>query len=208
MSGGGKEDIKGAGQAVLVLGAGQGRRMGGPKLFATHQGRGFLERILTRCRESGARVTLVSDPRHSGRLDALLAGMPPHLLAPFPRIVHGSGEADMLASVRAALGAGPYEPGCWLWPVDAPFISADGWRRAVETVAAEPEWIWKLRVQGNTGHPVWFPSWSAPLILAGTWRDGLRGFLAGVAAEKIRILPLEGEFLADVNTPEELEGVD
>ncbi len=205
---GAMHDGRDTGQAVIVLGAGQGKRMGGPKLFAAHKGLGFLERILARCRETGSRVILVSDPRHTERLETLLAGMPPRLLAPFPRIVHADGEADMLASVRAALRTGPWEPGGWLWPVDAPFISPDGWRRAVKTVAAEPDWIWKLRVQGKTGHPVWFPSWCAPPILAGSWQDGLRGYLTEVAAQKIRILLLEEEFLADVNTPQELQGVE
>lgn len=197
-----------AGQPVLLLGAGRGRRMGLPKLFAEHQGKTFAERILARCRETGSRVTLVSDPLHRERLEALLAALPPELLAPFPSVVKADGETDMLASVQAGLLAGPYEPGCWLWPADAPFISPGGWRRAVERVTEAPEFIWKLRAGGRTGHPIWLPSWTVRPLLAGNWPDGLRGFLAGVAPERIRILALEGEFLADVNTPRDLEALE
>src|SRR3972149_3370776 len=73
-----------SGQPVIVLAAGHGRRLGGPKAFAEHHGRTFLERILARCREREARVTLVSDPRFRARMEALLARPPP----PFPRPGH------------------------------------------------------------------------------------------------------------------------
>lgn len=195
------------GLPVIVLGAGRGKRFGGPKLFAEHKGRGFLERILTRCHETGARVTLVTDPRDKTRLETLLTSLPPVLTAPFPRIVQADGEADMMASARAALTHGPYEPGFWLWPVDAPFISAGGWRRAVETAAGDSNVVWKLRVQGRTGHPIWFPFHTAQAILAGSWPDGLRGFLATQAPERIQALALEDEFLDDVDTPEKLAGL-
>jgi len=201
---GSEEPNAGAGQPVIVLGAGRGTRFGTPKLFAEHEGRTFLERILTRCRESGARVTLVSDPRDRQRLEALLAGMPPDLLAPFPRIVAGDGEAPMLASVQAALRQGPYRPGWWLWPVDAPFLSAAGWRKAVQSAAGAPGQVWKLRVEGRTGHPIWFPERFAATILAGNWPDGLRGCLDTMAPEEISILALEGETVHDINTQEQL----
>lgn len=191
------------GQPVIVLGAGHGTRIGGPKLFVEHHGRTFLERILERCRETRARVTLVTDPRFRARLEPLLARVPP----PFPRLVEADGTEPMLASVQAALRAGPYEPGFWLWPVDAPFISSAGWRRAVEQVAQDPNVIWKLRVRGRTGHPGWFPFYTAPAILAGDWPDGLRGFLATQLPERIQVLALDDEYLEDVDTPQQLAGL-
>ena len=198
---------EGRGLPVSVLGAGRGTRFGGPKLFAEHKGRGFLERILTRCHAAGARVTLVTDPRDKAPLERLLTSLPPVLTAPFPRMVKADGEEDMMASVRAALAQGPYEPGFWLWPVDAPFISAGGWRLAVETAARDANVVWKLRVRGSTGHPIWFPFHTAAAILAGSWPDGLRGFLktqATQATVRIQALALEDEFLGDVNTQEQL----
>jgi CTP:molybdopterin cytidylyltransferase MocA len=191
------------GQPVIVLAAGHGTRMGGPKAFAEHKGRTFAERILARCRESAARVTWVSDARFKARLEALLARLPP----PLPRIVEADGTADMLVSLQAALRAGPYEPGCWLWPVDAPFISAAGWRRATEQAARDPGVVWKLRVRGRTGHPLWLPFYLGPAILAGHWPDGLRGLLATLPPERIQVLALEGEFLDDVDTPDQLAGL-
>ncbi len=193
----------GTGQPVVVLAAGHGTRMGGPKAFTEHHGRTFLERILARCREREARVTLVTDPRFRARMEALLARQPP----PFPRIVEADGTLDMLESLRAALRAGPYEPGLWLWPVDAPFLSAAGWQRASEQAAADPGVIWKLRVRGRTGHPLWLPFYLTPAILRGSWPDGLRGVLAAQPPERIQVLTLDDEYLDDVDTPEQLAGL-
>jgi molybdenum cofactor cytidylyltransferase len=204
--------VNGEGQPVIVLAAGHGTRFGGPKAFAEHHGHAFLARILARCRETEARVTLVSDPRFKGRMEALLAAQPP----PLPRVVEADGTAEMLVSVQAALRAGPYEPGFWLWPVDAPFVSSAGWRRAVEQAARDPGVIWKLRASGRAGghagghggHPTWFPFYVTPAILAGAWPDGLRGFLATQPPERTQVLTLEGEFLDDVDTPDVLAGLD
>ena len=186
-------------QPVLLLGAGLGRRMGGPKVFTRAGEKSFLERILARCRESGSPVTLTFDSRFRERLEALLATLP----APRPRLVESAGELPMLASVQAGLRAGGLEGGFWLWPVDAPFISADGWARAVKTAREAPDAVWKLRAGGRSGHPIWFPAWSVPIILAGSWQNGLLGFLE-TCPDRIRVLPLEGEELRDFNTPEEL----
>lgn len=191
------------GPHVLLLAAGHGRRMGGPKAFTLHKGRSFLTRVLERCRQVEARVTLVTDPQHQPAMEAALAAQPP----PFPRIVTADGAAPMLASVQAALRAGPYEPGWWLWPVDAPFISAAAWQNAATTAAGDPNVVWKLRSQGRTGHPTWFPFMAAPAILAGDWPDGLRGYLATQLPERIQVLELEGEVLEDVNDPAKLAGL-
>ena len=186
-------------QPVLVLAAGHGKRMGGPKAFTMHAGRTFLQRILARCGESGSTVTLVTDPAFRARLEGELPGLP----GPAPRLVNADGSHPMLDSVRAGLAAGGFDTGFWLWPVDAPFISPAGWAGAVEAVAADPKPVRKLRVNGITGHPIWFPGWSVPEILGGDWPDGLLGFLAAHAG-RVAVLPLDGEELRDFNTPEQL----
>jgi CTP:molybdopterin cytidylyltransferase MocA len=193
---------------VVILAAGQGRRMGGPKIFREHGGRTFLERILDRCRESASPVTLAIDPAFRGGVEALLGrigGSPPTL-------VEAAGSAPMLVSVQAALAAGAAEcqtawsGGFWLWPVDAPFLSAEGWRLACAAVRESPGFVWKLRAGGKTGHPIWFPGWSVPPIRSGAWPDGLLGFLA-TCPERIRFLPMEREIIADFNTLDELARV-
>ena len=188
-----------AGAPVLLLGAGHGTRMGGPKVFTRHGGQSFLERILRRCAEAGAPVTLCVDPAFRPRVEQVLAT----LELPPPRLVCADGTQPMLATVQAGLAAGGFEQGFWLWPVDAPFISPRGWARALACTVEQPGRILKLRVAGRTGHPLWLPGWAVPEILAGAWADGLLGFLAAHEAD-VDILHLDGEVLADFNTPAQL----
>ena len=201
-------------QLVLIVGAGLGRRMGGAKLFLHHQGRGFLAQILARCKESGSPWVLVYPRGKAERVEELLASIGD--VTPALAMVEGDGTQPMLGSVqtglKAAKAAGAFPNaganpdgclGCWVWPVDAPGISAQGWREAVATVQAQPDQVWKLQSNGKTGHPSWFPDWAVEIIIQGDWPDGLLGFLAGIK-EKIRSIELSGENLRDFNTPQEL----
>jgi len=190
-----------AAQPVVVLAAGHGTRMGGPKAFAQVGSATFLERILARIGEAGCPAIVTVDPEFRPRVEALLKGLP----RTAARLVAVDGRLPMLASVQAGVSAlDRAARGAWLWPVDAPLLSAEGWRRARETVAAQPEAILKLHAQGRTGHPTWFPRWACDAIAAGRWEDGLLGFLAAVPPERIAHLELPGETLADFNTPEQL----
>ncbi len=190
------------GQAVLILAAGHGTRMGGPKVFAQYKGQTFLHRILARCAESSSPVTVTADSLFRARIEDMLA-----TTSYAPTLVDCDGLAPMLATVQAGLAAGGCESGFWLWPVDAPFISTSGWASAVDTVRGGGSQIVKLRVRGRTGHPIWFPGWSCRDILAGEWKNGLLGYLAERESEVV-ILPLEGEILTDVNTPDELARIE
>ena len=197
-----------SGQRVIILGAGLGRRMGGPKVLKSFQGKTFLERILDRCEESRSPVILTHNPQSHSPLEALLDGF---LHSTLPRLVSVPGEATMLDSLRAGLEAGDPSGGFWCWPVDAPFISPRGWQQATAAANSDPGAIWKLRVAGKTGHPIWFPGWAAPGIIAGNWprveERGLLGFL-DQHQDKVRILALEGELLADFNSPDQLAALE
>ncbi len=188
-------------QPVVILGAGHGTRMGGPKIFVRIADVTFLERILARVREAGCPAILTVDPAFHAQVETLIGTLPPLPL----RLVQTDGSQPMLASVQAGLTAldGTAE-GAWLWPVDAPLLSAAGWRRARAAVHERLDAIWKLRAEGRTGHPTWFPRWACDAIMAGTWEDGLQGFLAEVPAARIAQLELPGEILGDFNTPEQL----
>lgn len=197
-----------SGRPVIILAAGHGTRFGMPKAFAPLNGQTFLERILARCAESGSEVTVTVDPAFKQRLlDTLKAHRTPQS-HPHPRWVEADGRRPMLASVQAALAAGGFERGFWLWPVDAPFLSAGGWRALGAAVEADDRRILKPRAAGYSGHPVWFPGWAVPRIARGGWTNGLLGFLAECAPEQVRTLELSGERLHDVDTPEDLKAVE
>jgi CTP:molybdopterin cytidylyltransferase MocA len=188
-------------QPVLILAAGHGTRMGGPKAFARLDGETFLERILARVREAACPAILAVDPAHRSRIEAVLAAIPPLPV----RVVEADGTLPMLASVQAAIGAlDGTAQGAWVWPVDAPLLSSPGWLKARAAVAQRDDVVLKLSAGGRTGHPVWFPRWACMAILASSWDEGLMGFLAEVPGDRIVILDLPGEVLSDFNTPEQL----
>ncbi len=196
------------GRAVIVLAAGHGSRMGGPKAFARYQERTFLEHILDRCAESDAQVTITVDPAFKERLQALLKAHPiPHAHLHL-RWVEVDGRLPMLASLQAALMAGGFSHGFWLWPVDAPFLSAGGWEKLRAAAAIHEEQILKPRSGELSGHPVWFPGWAVGQIRSGDWLTGLRGFLRACNSARILTLDLPGEHLNDVDTPEELAAME
>lgn len=191
-------------QPIVLLAAGHGTRMGGPKAFTVVGGATFLERILARAREAGCPVVLAVDPGFRARVEALLATLAPVSM----RLVDAGGKKPMLDTVQAGLrGVDGPARGAWVWPVDAPLLSADGWRRARARVHEDSERILKLRAGGRTGHPTWFPRWAFTDIRAGRWEDGLLGFLRGLSPERIAQLDLPGEMLGSFNTPEELASV-
>ena len=188
-------------QPVVILGAGHGTRMGGPKVFAEAGGVTFLERIVERIGEARCPALLTVDAGFRARVEALLKRLPRLSL----RLIEVDGKLPMLASVQAGVAAlDPAAQGAWLWPVDAPLLSAEGWLRARQTVAERPQAILKLRTQGRTGHPIWLPRWACEAVAQGRWADGLLGFLAEVPAERIAHLDLPGETLSDFDTPEQL----
>ncbi len=191
-------------QPVVILGAGHGTRMGGPKVFAEVGGVTFLQRIVDRIGEACCPAVLTVDAAFRARVEALLMRLPRVRL----RLIEVDGNLPMLASVQTGLAKlDAAAQGAWLWPVDAPMLSAEGWLRARQTVAAQPQAILKLRTQGRTGHPIWLPRWACEAVAEGRWSDGLQGFLAEVPAGRIAHLELPGETLGDFNTPEQLAAV-
>lgn len=191
-------------QPVVVLAAGHGTRMGGPKAFAAIGSITFLERILARAREAGCPVVLAVDRSFHSRVETLLGTLSPLAL----RLVEADGKRPMLDTVKTGLRAlDGTAQGAWVWPVDAPLLSPDGWRRARAKVHEDSERILKLKAEGHTGHPIWFPRWACADILAGQWGTGLLGFLESVPAARIAQLELPGEILGGFNTPAELAAV-
>lgn len=193
-------------QPVLILAAGLGTRMGGPKALTRFGRSSFLERILARAAENQSPVVLTLDARFSEKVKTML-----HMAnVPLPPVVLAQGEAPMLDTIQAAFadpqGQKTLENGGWIWPVDAPLISPKGWKQACEAGEQFPEWVIKLRSDGKNGHPVWLPSWAVKDLthLKENLAGGLRGYLA-TKKEKTKVIEMDGEVLVDLNTIKDLE---
>lgn len=135
---------------VLVLAAGRGRRMGGPKALMTVEHQPWWIRQRRRIAEVGIPMTWVVSPQV---LDAMRLADP------------GLDESDlalvdpdrpMFDSLLAALDTCRSRPpaGVFVLPVDCPAPGSEVWRAlAAEDHAAVPT------INGLSGHPVYLP-WS------------------------------------------------
>ena len=176
-----------SGQPLLaILGAGDSRRMGRPKLLLQTGGVPHLHKILETAREAGIQDYRVAcQAAHLRALRGL--GLPASRLHPVPETLRARGPIGSLASLLAAIrdaairdthsspGASPQLPGyagLVVWPVDHPRVQV----ATVQALLVAPG---NLRVpchEGRGGHPVWVGAehWERLLRLAeegGTLRD-------------------------------------
>lgn len=137
---------------VAVLGAGWGRRAGGPKLAATSGGKTWLFRILEVARAAGLEKAAVAVPpgwsEWAGRE------------APGARIVENA-DPDMTGMVGSLFLLVPTLRDCAgvvVWPVDHPWILPETVHRLVGAFRNEPESVWRPRWGGRGGHPIILPA--------------------------------------------------
>ncbi len=181
--------------AVVIVAAGQGRRLGlGPKALVELDGETLLARVAGQAREAGfTRVVAVLPPELDCPVDGIESVMNPQ------------GESGSLGSVVAglraveALGA---ITDLVAWPVDHPWVGASqlsDLRAAAQRARQEvsrivPVW------NGRRGHPIWIrPAGlkrlrSVESVLDGTLRDQLVA-----AGSTLEIEALDGTVLRNLN---------
>jgi len=148
------------GCAIIVLAAGRGSRMGGPKALMPVRGQPWWMHQSRRLAELGGSVTwVVSAEVHAGIEPALQGDSPVH------RIVVDS-SAPMFHSVLAGVRSlhGTYE-GVFILPIDVPTPQPETWRRLrldpSTTGSSTPAPSSSPRVPtslGQRGHPVFLPA--------------------------------------------------
>jgi nicotine blue oxidoreductase len=185
--------------AGLLLAAGAGRRMGGPKALVRLDGRPLVLRAVDVLRAAGCAPLVVVVGAAADEVRALL---PADVTA-----VEASGWADgMGASLRAGLAALEPLPGVTaaiVHLVDLPGVTA----AAVARLAASgdtPAALARAAYDGRAGHPVLLgrDHWAA-VAGAATGDAGARGYLAG----NPDVVLVECGDVAepdDVDTPEQL----
>jgi molybdenum cofactor cytidylyltransferase len=186
--------------AAVVLAAGEGRRMGGPKALARLGGSTFLTAVLKRFDRSDVSARIVVLGASADRV-ASAAGLPEAV-----RVVVNDRHADgMLTSVWAGLDEAERleADAVLLHPVDNPLVEpetigavlaalADGARIAVPSHA------------GRRGHPAGFAREAWPALRAAALDGGARGVLAE-HPDWVSHVPAGPDCLVDLDTPEALE---
>ncbi|MGN6689051.1 MAG: nucleotidyltransferase family protein [Actinomycetales bacterium] len=170
----------------VVLAAGQGRRFGGFKAFATLGGETLLGRALTALAGAGVSDRLViahpdwaQTPLPNGAVTA--QGVPP------PRVLANPGWAEgMSTSLRLALGAAPEPDAVVLLVVDTPLVTAACVQRCLSL--AGPGALVQATYAGVPGHPVVVGARHFPGLLATLEGDaGARRYLKQQADSVVRV---------------------
>ncbi len=162
--------------AALILAAGRGRRMGGPKALMRLEGETFLARVAAACRAGGCvRVRAVVAAGHAEvEAAAEVLGLDP-VRNPDP-------DRGMFGSVRlgaaALLDELPAKEGILVFPVDHPRVRAETVAAILRALPLRPGRSWvRPGYRDRGGHPVLLAAGDAR-ALAGldpglTFRDAL-----------------------------------
>jgi CTP:molybdopterin cytidylyltransferase MocA len=132
--------------AGLLLAAGAGRRMGGPKALVRHGGRLFVESAAGVLAAAGCRpvVVVLGASAETVRADADLGG---YLVVDNPDWPSGMG-----SSVRVGLAALPEVSAVVVLPVDVPGVTPAAVARLM--AVAGPDVLARASYDGVPGHPV------------------------------------------------------
>ena len=193
--------------AGLVLAAGSGSRMGGPKaLLADASGETFVRRCAATLHEAGCSPVVVTTGAAADEVTAALAGCSV-LVVPALDWEDGMG-----ASLRAGVDALADTPAQALvvMLVDLPGVGAAVVRRVLESVREQEDvprrWLARAVFAGRPGHPVLIgrDHWAGVLDTAAGDR-GARAYLA--THDHLRVECGDLGSGGDVDTPEDLDGV-
>jgi len=180
---------------AIILAAGAGTRMGGPKVFAQVRNVPFAALIHRELETLGwPAIWVLRSPDQAGPLGLLLGGMPVYCINANP-------EGDMLSSVLAGLNApaSRLARSFCLWPVDFPMVGARTLRGLADGLDGADA-VLPAR-EGRTGMPLVVARHTLCRWVSVLPRDGLRQAMREHPV-RVRLLDVsdDGPF-RNLNTP-------
>lgn len=182
---------------ILILAAGGSTRMrGADKLTAEVEGQPLLRQLARRALASGLPVTVTLSPAHPDRRTALQD-------LPLTPLIVPDAATGMATSLRAGLAHLPPQAAVLLLLADLPEITTQDLTRMAAAHTATPDLILRATdAAGQPGHPVIFPPWARPDLMALSGDEGARAVLQRHAA-RLRLIALPDQHATtDLDTPE------
>ncbi|HSD27588.1 MAG TPA: nucleotidyltransferase family protein [Vicinamibacteria bacterium] len=183
---------------AIVLAAGEGRRMGGPKALLRLGETTFLAHACRLLARPGVSSVIAVLGAEAERVRAK-AGLP----ADVKVVVNERWPEGMLSSVWRGLDAAEAADAVLLHPVDHPLVHASTVDRVVQALAssaaiAVPTW------EGRRGHPGGFHRSVFPELRAASPDRGARAVLAADPARVVHV-PGDAGCVAGIDTPADYE---
>jgi nicotine blue oxidoreductase len=184
--------------AGVVLAAGAGRRVGGPKALLPIDGRTFVERAVALLRRPGVAEVLVVVGHEAERVARLVH--PPDQVVRNP-----DPDAGMLGSILRALDAAESRGAgaVLLHPVDHPLVGVETIDRVVDALEAGAL-VAVPSHEGRRGHPAGFSRETWPALRAAPLDAGARAVLA-THPEWITHVPGDAGCRSGIDTPADYE---
>jgi nicotine blue oxidoreductase len=188
--------------AAIVLAAGAGRRMGGPKALVPLAGGTFASVAASRFERVDVAARIVVIGAQAQRVTAR-AGLPGGLVV----VVNERWAEGMLTSVWAGLAAAEAQAvdAVLLHPVDNPLVAEATVGAVIEALASGAR-IAVPSHAGRRGHPAGFARAAWPALRAAALDGGARSVLAE-HPEWVVHVPAGADCLADIDTPAALEAL-
>lgn len=180
--------------AGIIVGAGAGKRFGGPKAIALlSDGRRFIDAACDTARDAG--------------LSPVVAVLPPGVAAPTSAInvVNPKADGEQVASLRLGLAqlANTTVVGVVIWPVDHPFVTLESVLAIIDGARRTGAPIVRPQFEGEHGHPVFFhrDTWRELMTVAdGGAREVVHAYDSRVAHVDVR----DRGVLRDIDLPSDL----
>ena len=182
--------------AGVVLAAGEGRRIGGPKALLRAQGESFLARCLRLLAEAGA-DPLIGVLGHEAERVAAEAGAPPEAVL----VANHRHREGMLSSVLCGVTEAETRgaEALLLHPVDHPLVSPETLRRLMTALEAGAR-IAVPSHAGRRGHPAGFAAEAWLGLREAPPQAGARALLAA-HPDWIVHVPADASCLLGIDTP-------
>jgi CTP:molybdopterin cytidylyltransferase MocA len=184
--------------AILILAAGQSRRMrGADKLLEMIDGRPQLRRVAMAALETSAQVWVALPPDRPERTAALQN-------LPLKTVAIADAARGMAASLRGGAAMVPRTRPLLVVLADLPEITPDDLRQMLAAHLAAPQMILRAtNAVGQPGHPVLFPAWARPMLDDITGDSGARALLQAHPEKVCKVVLPDNHATTDLDTPED-----
>ena len=180
--------------AGIIVGAGAGKRFGGPKAIATlSDGRRFVDAIFDTARDA--------------ELSPVVTVLPPGVEPPKGSIsvVNAKADGEQVVSLRLGLAQLANHPvvGVVAWPVDHPFVTLESVLALIDAARRTGAPIVSPEFDGRHGHPVFFhrDTWRELMTVAD---GGARAVVRSYGSRVARVDVHDRGVLRDIDLPSDL----
>ena len=168
--------------AAVILAAGDGGRVGTPKLRLRIGDETYLARIVRTVTEAGVAPIIAV-------VQQQFADWATHAFRQVITVTIADSDAPMIESLRAGIARVNDDTSVVVVPVDHPFVTAETYRLLVQSALADPTAVVKPTHKNFSGHPIVIPPGIVRRVRQAAEGETLRDLIrtSGVRQQPVRV---------------------